>query len=231
MLVRATMVNTTITASKRRLLLALFLGAGACWFLVTQASAHAAYESSTPAFAEVLAESPSEIRIRFTQELFRREGANTMELFQTQSSDLLADYEIGPVQIGNDDRNVMTANIPTVLPPGRYAVRWTNLSAEDGDVDSGWLPFYVRSEPEPWQIAEDRQLAEDLLIAYPGDEEDAPEAEATVIPAAPTVARADGNDDVALGAGPIIWLAVGAIVALVVVGALGFQLGSRRRNG
>ena len=224
------MVNTTVTTSKHRLSLALILGLAACWLAMPRASAHAAYESSTPAFAEVLNESPSEISIRFTQELFRREGANTMELALIQSPDLLAEYEIGPVQISNDDRRVMTAQVPVALPPGGYGVRWTNLSAEDGDEDSGWLTFYVQWDPLPWQVEQDRQIAQELLIPYPGDAEDESAAKPAPTPATPAVVRTDLGGDASLGAGPIVWLGLGALAALIVIGALGFHFGSRRRN-
>lgn len=224
------MINRAITAGKWRLLLGLVLGMAACSAAVPRASAHAAYESSTPAFAEQLSESPTEITIRFTQELFRREGANTMELARISSPDLLDEYAIGPVRISNMDRKVMSAEVLQELPPGGYGVRWSNLSAEDGDADSGWLTFYVQWEPRPWQVEQDRHIAEELLIAYPGDEEDEPDAEASPEPATPAVVRVDENTDASLGAGPIIWLAVAALAALIVVGALGFHLGARRRN-
>lgn len=225
-----TKLSTTVTTNSRRLLAALALGLTACWLFAPSASAHAAYESSSPAFAERLSESPSEISIRFTQELFRREGANTMELVDTQSSDLLADYAIDPVRINNDDRKLMSAAIPVELPPGRYAVRWTNLSAEDGDTDSGWLPFYVQREPEPWQIDEDRQLAQELLIAYPGDVDKESEVAAIPTPATPAVVRTDTGNDASLGIGPILWLGLGIVAALVAVSALGYYLGGRRRD-
>lgn len=185
-----------------------------------------------PAFAEQLSESPTEITIRFTQELFRREGANTMELARITSSDLLDEYEIGPVLISNDDRKIMTARIPVELPPGGYGVRWTTLSAEDGDEHSGWLTFYVQWEPRPWQIEQDRKIAQELLIAYPGDSEEDPSATDTPTPATPTVVRtAEDDSEASLGVGPIIWLALGAIAALVVVAALGYHLGRRGQAG
>lgn len=226
------MANTTLTANSRRLLLALILAAAASWLHSSPTSAHAAYESSVPSFAEQLSESPTEITIRFTQELFRREGANTMELARITSSDLLDEYEIGPVRISNDDRKVMTASIPVELPPGGYGVRWTTLSAEDGDEHSGWLTFYVQWEPRPWQIEQDRKIAQELLIAYPGDTEDEPSAVDTPATATPTVVRTAGDDsEVSLGVGPIIWLALGALAALVVVAALGYHLGRRGQAG
>ena len=221
------MLQKTVTANNCRLLLAFALGLTACWLVILRADAHAAYESSTPAFAEQLSQSPDRITIRFSQELFRREGANTMELALIQSSDLLAEYEIGPVEIDNDDRKVMSAKVPVELPPGGYGVRWTTLSAEDGDEHSGWLTFYVQWEPRPWQIEQDRHIAQELLIPYPGDEPDPPEAADAPTPATPAVARAADDPNPALGVGPLVWLALGVVAALTVVGALGFHLGRR----
>jgi methionine-rich copper-binding protein CopC len=223
-------VSKTLTTNRLRLLLALVIGALAVWLNAPQASAHAAYESSSPAFAEELDESPTEITIRFTQELFRREGANTMELARFDSRDLLSDFEIGPVRISNEDRHVMSATIPVELPPGGYGVRWTNLSAEDGDEDSGWLTFYVQWEPRPWQVEQDRSIAAELLITYPADAEDESAVEPSATSATPAVVRSSQDGDASLGPGPIAWLAVGGFAALLVVGSLGFYLGVRRRN-
>ncbi|MYD55041.1 MAG: hypothetical protein F4W96_12160 [Chloroflexi bacterium] len=230
--VTTAMVKTlqkTVTASNRRLLLAIAIGLIACWLVIPRADAHAAYESSTPAFAEQLSRSPDRITIRFTQELFRREGANTMKLARITSSDLLDEYAIGEVEISNDDRRVMSASVPVELPPGGYGVLWTNLSAEDGDEDSGWLTFYVQWEPRPWQIEQDRHIAQELLIPYPGDEPDQPETADAPTPATPAVARVADDPTPALGVGPLIWLALGVVASLTVVGALGYHLGRRGR--
>ena len=219
------------TTNKRRLLPSLLLGlllsAAAAWLSPPNVSAHAAYESSMPAFAEVLTDSPTEISISFTQELFRRAGANTMTLRHEDSGATIA---LGQPEISNDDRHLMRASVDETLSPGRYLVSWTNLSAEDGDADAGSFPFYLQREPTLAEIELDRELAAELLIAYPGDEPQTLDSPATDAPAAPTVVRSESSEAVALGAGSIIWLVVGALAALVVVGALGFHLGSRRRN-
>ena len=219
------------TTNKRRLLPSLMLGlllsAAAAWLSTPNVSAHAAYESSMPAFAEVLTDSPTEISISFTQELFRRAGANTMTLRHEDSG---ATITLGQPEIGNDDRHLMRASVDETLSPGRYLVSWTNLSAEDGDADTGSFPFYLQREPTPAEVEWDRELAAELLIAYPGDEPQTPDSPASDAPAAPTVVRNESSETVALGAGPIIWLVVGALAALIVVGALGFHLGSRRRD-
>ncbi len=215
--------------NKSRLLLVLAVGALAVWFNAPTASAHAAYESSSPDFAEQLNESPAEVSLRFTQELFRRDGANRLWLSATRTSDVW-EVELTPVSISNEDRHGMRASLDLDLEPGRYTLRWTNLSAEDGDTDSGSIPFYVAAKPTISEIEQDRAIAQELLIAYPGDETDGPAATDTPAPATPAVVRSDRSDGASLGAGPIAWLAVGGLAALVVVGALGFHLGSRRRS-
>jgi methionine-rich copper-binding protein CopC len=209
--------------------LAIAVGALAVWFSAPQASAHAAYESSSPGFAEELAESPTVVSVRFTQELFRREGANRLWLSWTRTFDAW-EVELTPVEISNDDRHVMRASLEIELEPGRYYLRWNNLSAEDGDTDSGSIPFYVATTPMTFEIDRDRVRAQELLIAYPGDEVDEPEAAETTAPSTPAVVRSDQDEDASLGAGPVIWLVVGALAAVIVVGALGFHFGSRRQG-
>ena len=219
--------DMVITAANWRI--ALALAAMACALAAADVSAHAAYKSSSPSFAEQLDSSPSAVSLRFTQELFRREGANRVWLSATRDTDA-GEVELGPVVIGNDDRRVMRATLDIELTPGRYLLRWINLSAEDGDTDVGAIPFYVAAAPTASEVEEDRALAQGLLIAYPGDEAGEEASAESALSAAPTVVRTDEREDVSLGAGPIAWLAAGAVAALLLAGALGFHLGQRRRR-
>ena len=227
------MAVTTNTTNRRRslplapaLLPVLLLSVVVALLSAPNASAHAAYESSNPAFAEVLSDSPAEISITFTQELFRREGANAITLAYADSG---TDVPVGEPVIANDDRHIMSAALDEVLEPGRYIVSWTNLSAEDGDPDSGSYPFYIARNPTPAEAEADRRTAAELLIVYPGDEVAEPDEQATP-QRAPTVVRSQPSDTASLGAGPIIWLVAGGLAAIFLVGALGFHLGSRRRG-
>ena len=191
------------------------------------ASAHAAYESSSPAFAEVLSESPTEITIRFSQELFRREGANEMWVEPARGDDI-PQYPL-QVEISNDDRHVMRATMTMQLDPGRYLISWRNLSAEDGDEDRGVFPFYVNSQPDPSEVGYDREIAAALLIAYPGDEvEDDPVEAAT--PAVVNVIRADDAANVSLDAGAIIWLIAGLAAAAGLVVSWAMRPRRQRRT-
>ena len=184
------------------------------------ARAHAAYEDSSPAFAEVLDGAPARIALRFTQELFREEGANTLSLTH-ESGEVIA---VGAFAIDNADRRRAAAEVLGNMPAGRYVVSWTNLSADDGDDDSGSYPFYVGREPSAEQSALDRELAAALLIAFPGEAiEEAGEAALPAPPPATERAVAAGG----IGAGSVALLAAGA-VALAGLGAA-LRPGTRRR--
>ena len=196
------------------------------WLDAPSASAHAAYASSSPEFGEVLAESPTTIQIRFSQELFRRDGANKIALWHVDSESAIP---LGALTIRNEDRREMSVEVADQLAAGRYLVSWSNLSAEDGDEDMGSYPFYVEREPSAAELDEDREMASELLIAYPGDEP-VSEADDETTPLAPTVVRTDRGDTATLGVGPILWLAVGLVAALGLVGAMGYSVGARRQE-
>ena len=196
-------------------------------FTLTQtprASAHAAYVESTPAFSEILNAAPSQVVLRFSQELFRRDGANTVTLQQVGDGGALTTIALGAAQIDNADRRTMSAEVRETLEAGRYRVSWTNLSSEDGDADSGWYHFYVGRHPTASEQAEDREQAQALLVTYPGDEaEDEGAAAETGTQTVVNVVRADDRDGGGVGAGPIVWLAAGALAALAVAASLARQ--------
>ena len=175
--------------------------------LTEPAAAHAAYASSTPAFAEVLEDSPESLELRFSQELFRRAGANTMRLERAADG---AAIGLGQITIENAERAAMRADLLEPLEAGRYLVSWQNLSADDGDDDSGTYPFYVGRGPTEAEQAADREIARDLLIPYPGDEAEAAEG-AAVEARAPTVLRSEAEPTGGLAIGAALWLAVGAV--------------------
>lgn len=195
-------------------LLTVLGGICAALSVVAPAAAHAAYASSAPAFGEVLDTAPAQIELRFTQQIFRREGANQLHLEHAADGAAIA---LSDVTIDNADRAAMRAQLLKPLPPGRYLVSWQNLSADDGDTDSGVYPFYVGVGPSAEEEAADRALAAQLLIAYPGDEPQDAAAESAPEPAAPTVVRREAAPSGGIAASSIIWLAFGG-VALAAVG-------------
>ena len=193
------------------------------------AAAHAAYASSEPAFGAVLERAPERISLTFSQELFRREGANAIEW-------AAADGEFsdaGEVEIGNADRRTMSVALPADergdWGEGRFVVRWRNLSADDGDADGGEFPFYVGRSPTGEEEALDREMAVALLISYPGDEPEGETAEAAAAPAPRPVRLADDAETGGLSAFAAACLAVGVAVGALVVAVSARRW--RRANG
>ena len=200
----------------------------AMWALPSPVDAHAAYRESSPAFAEVLDASPTAIEIRFSQELFRREGANRINLRHVDSGSEIA---LGASLVENEDRHLMRAELTGELAVGRYLVSWANLSAEDGDADAGAYPFYLLRQPTNEEVATDREIAAELLLAYP-DDSDASSAAETAIPSvAPIVSRtATDRASVSLGLGPLLWLSVGLVAGGALVLLLARDRFARRRE-
>ena len=204
-------------APKHALALLVVLAAlGAALTAIAPTAAHAAYAASTPAFGEVLDAAPAQIELRFTQQLFRREGANTIRLERSADG---AEIPLSPVAIDNADRSAMRADLPprqAPLPPGRYLVSWQNLSADDGDTDSGSYPFYIGQGPNAEDEAADRALAAALLIPYPGDEPDSAATESETEQRPPTVIRREAEPTGGIAASSIVWLALGAAALLTI---------------
>ncbi len=114
------------------------------------AHAHAEYERSEPAAGAVIPETPAEVHVWFTQELFRREGANTLEVYDPDGTQV----DNQDARIDDDDRKHMLVSLPVGLPVGAYTVRWHTLSADDGDTDRGEFTFTVdpaavQATPQP----------------------------------------------------------------------------------
>ena len=109
--------------------------------LITVVLAHADYERSVPAADEVVVQAPQQVQVWFTQELFRREGQNSLEVYgpDEQRADL------DDAAIDDDDRKLMTVSLQADLADGVYTVRWRTLSADDGDDADGEFQFTVRA--------------------------------------------------------------------------------------
>ena len=211
----------------------LLVAAVAAGVLVSgHAGAHAGYDRSEPAFAAELDSAPVRIDLWFSQELFRREGANTIRLVDTKGVEL----PLGEATVDSNDRSHLFAELDGDLPPGRYLVEWTNLSAEDGDSDAGVYPFYVALLPDASDKTADHALADELLIQFPGDQMGAglTEAESWLDPSAqgPTtlpIAEEDpGGGEV--GTGPITLAAVSVVAVLGLIGGRLLRASRRKRS-
>ena len=151
-----------------RLLAVVSLGIVIAWFASHETSlAHAAYAESSPHYAEELQYQPTEIVLYFTQELFRRMDSNTI----TVTHETGTKVEIGPAIIDNEQRKRLYAEVHGVMESGRYIVEWENLSAEDGDNDSGQFPFYLKRSPTEKERIADITLATEQLINFQKDTE------------------------------------------------------------
>ena len=109
--------------------------------LTTAILAHADYERSVPSADEVVDQSPRQVQVWFTQELFRRERQNSLEVYGPDEQRV----DLDDAAIDDDDRKLMTVSLPADLADGVYIVRWRTLSADDGDDADGEFQFTVRA--------------------------------------------------------------------------------------
>ena len=113
--------------------------------LSTSVLAHADYDDAVPAAGEVVSQTPQQVQIWFTQELFRREGQNSLEVYGPDDQRVDQD----DAAIDDDNRKLMTVSLLSDLPNGVYTVRWRTLSADDGDDAEGEFQFTIQAdEPE-----------------------------------------------------------------------------------
>ena len=103
------------------------------------ALAHADLDRSDPAADAVLTSAPTQVQLWFTQELFRRQGQNRIEVYAADGSR----QEQGEAAINDDDRTLLTVALQPDLPPGVYTVRWKAVSSEDGHESAGEFTFTI----------------------------------------------------------------------------------------
>ncbi|MCE7987725.1 MAG: copper resistance protein CopC [Caldilinea sp. CFX5] len=103
------------------------------------ALAHADLDRSDPAADALLTTAPTQVQLWFTQELFRRQGQNRIEVYAADGSR----QEQGEAAIDDDDRTLLTVALQPDLPPGVYTVRWQAVSSEDGHESAGEFSFTV----------------------------------------------------------------------------------------
>lgn len=183
--------------------LALLAAAFAAVARAAPALAHAGYERSTPGAAETVASAPSRVDVWFTQELFRRAGANTLTVVDAAG----APAHIGDAEIDQADRKHLSIALGSGLAPGTYTVRWTSLSATDGDPAEGTFEFAV----DP---------AAQARPATPVPSVAAPAVSRPSAPAAPPTAAAPPTGAAASIAGIPVWPFVAA-AAIALSGTLG----------
>ena len=102
------------------------------------AFAHATLVKSSPAAGATLAQSPSEIRAVFSEELAVK--GSVMRLYDG-ADHLLA---TGGVDLKDTDHESMRI-LPPLLATGTYVVRWHAISADDNHVTEDSFQFSVQS--------------------------------------------------------------------------------------
>lgn len=194
------------------LVLLVVLGAGAVALFGAsgKAKAHAEPDEIRPGDGAVLTTAPAEIEILMSQELARREGGSDIDVIGPDGTEVTTE----PATLDLEDRRRLSVPLPSGLQPGRYAVRWKSLSAEDGDPADGELSFTY--DPNG-QASPGREQLDD-------DASDAPEE---------TPVGGDGLTEFRDGGGGSsgdTWVVAAAagIAGLAVGGAVTFLLVSRR---
>jgi len=124
----------------------------------TVVGAHSEYERSVPAAGARIPRSPTKVDVWFTQELFRRAGANTLAVLAADGRRV----DDGQARIDADDRSLLSVALLEPLVPGTYRVEWQSLSALDGDTAQGSFEFTVDpTAPEPTSAARAESAADE----------------------------------------------------------------------
>ncbi|MEZ4661357.1 MAG: copper resistance protein CopC [Caldilineaceae bacterium] len=103
------------------------------------AHAHADYDHSDPAADATVTTAPTSVQIWFTEELFRRQGQNGIEV-QNAAGERV---DVDDAAIDDDDRTLMTVSLAPNLADGVYQVHWRTTSADDGHEGEGDFVFTV----------------------------------------------------------------------------------------
>lgn len=138
---------------------AVLLTLGLALIPLSGALAHADYLRSLPGDGAIVADSPERVEIWFTQEMFRREGENRIEVFGPDGLPV----HVGSAQIDDDDRSHMWVNLQAPLSPGDHKVTWRTLSAADGDTEEGEFTFRI----DPEAAATSTPMGEEPITSLP----------------------------------------------------------------
>ncbi len=108
------------------------------------ASAHAEYDRSIPAADSTVDTSPAQVGVWFTEEVT---SATTLEV--TGPEGTRVDAGDSALDLYDPNRQHVTVSLKPNLPPGEYTVKWTSVSAEDGDTATGEFAFGVARMATP----------------------------------------------------------------------------------
>lgn len=163
--------------------------------------AHAQPDRSNPEADAVIPEAPERLEVWYTQTLFRREGANALEVTNEAGERVdLDDFEID-----DDDRAHASVGLPADLPAGTYTVTWRTLSAVDGDDDEGTFAFTIDpTAPAPTPTPDEASPIPTVELTAAPDPTEATDPE-------PPASAAESDDE----GTPIPWWALIAALGLL----------------
>ncbi len=143
----------------RQIFFGVFLAVVGGLVFVGAAYAHAAYLRSIPAADSVIAVSPPRAEMWFKQEVFRRQGENTIQVSNADGKPV----SVGDAIVDDNDRTHLFVDLQAALPPGVYTVDWKNVSLEDGHSTEGSFVFTV----DPLAAATSTPISETAVTALP----------------------------------------------------------------
>lgn len=173
--------------------------------VATVASAHAEPASVSPGDGAVLTTPPRSVTITMTQEMARQGSANDIDVIGPAGTEVTS--EAATILV--EDRRVLSVNLPASLAPGDYVVRWSTLSADDGDSASGETRFRFDPNGTP---APGKEVLKESIVR--GESPTPPAFSALV----------DGDRE---GTSWVLVVAVGAAAAVIGAGAM-YLVGPRR---
>jgi copper resistance protein C len=145
------------------------------------ASAHAQYQSSTPAAGATLPAAPATVQVVWTQEI----NAVQFTITGPDGSNVVS----GAPKIDLEQRH--NASVATRdAGPGQYMVLWHNVSDEDGDPNDGSFVFTVAGTPPPTPAAPAPPAAPGAPVPPAAPAAPAAPAGAPASPAAPAAPAA-----------------------------------------
>ncbi|OAI41575.1 hypothetical protein AYO38_00650 [bacterium SCGC AG-212-C10] len=112
---------------------------------VATSFAHAQPATIKPGDGSVLTEPPTTVEIVMTQDMFRQEGANDIDVFAPDGKEVTTIAAV----VDNANRRRLSVPLPATLAVGDYRVEWKTLSADDGDTANGTFSFTYDPSKQP----------------------------------------------------------------------------------
>lgn len=111
-------------------------------YIVPVASAHAELVSSDPAAGSTVSTAPKQMKLVFSEAL---KESSTVDVLDASGKPVDAS---GKLDLNDLDHKTYIVTLPT-LSSGTYTVKWTSVSDDDGDSESGTFNFTVAGAAQP----------------------------------------------------------------------------------